>query len=198
MSYSNEFYIWMLQFLFIIGILLIPVGFGFMLIPQKIFKMANKLNRWVATDGFFNKLNAPIFKERFFYRHHRVFGISVTVVSVVCIYMLTFQIGIETVTDNIVKLAETEFEKWLFIILYYLLIAAIVLAFIFGLFMFIRPSVLKSFEAWANHWVDTDGPLQVLDKSKNLPDRILPGNPRIFGLVVTLAALYIIWSVNPL
>lgn len=198
MNLSNEFYNWVLSFLFIIGVLLIPVGLGFMLVPEKIFKIANKMNRWIATDGFFNKINAPVYKERFFYRHHQVFGILVLLASIICLYMLTFYTGVENITVNLVKLAGSEFEKWLFIVLYYLLIAAIILAFLFSLIMVIRPSLLKSFEAWGNRWIDTDGPLKVLDRKKDLPDRILPGNPRIFGFFVTLAAIYIIWSTNPL
>jgi cytochrome b561 len=197
MNYTNEFYTWILNFLFVIGVLLFLVGLGFMLIPDKLFKTANKLNHWIVTDRFFNKLNAPIYKERFFYRHHQVFGILVLLVSVVCLYMLTFYVGSENITDNIVKLAESEFEKWLFVILYYLLIAAIFPVIIFGLIMFIRPSALKSFEAWGNRWIDTDGPLKILDENKDLPDRILSGNPRIFGLIVTISAIYIIWSTNP-
>ena len=64
--------------------------------------------------------------------------------------------------------------------------------------MFIRPSVLKTFEKWSNRWIDTDGPLKALDKQKHLPDKILPGNPRLFGLFVILGATYIIWSSYPL
>ena len=69
--------------------------------------------------------------------------------------MLIFHIGVESMTDYLMKLAENEFEKWLFVVLYYVLIIAVALAFIFGAIMFIRPSILKSFEAWSNHWVDT-------------------------------------------
>jgi len=83
-------------------------------------------------------------------------------------------------------------------VLYYLLIGAMVLAFIFGVIMFIRPSALKTFERWSNYWVDTDAKLKVLDERKDLPDSILPGNPRIFGIFVIFGAIYIIWSTNPL
>jgi hypothetical protein len=198
MNYTNEFYTWTLDFLFVTGILLVPVGIGFMLIPDKVFNIANKLNRWIATDSFFKKLSMPIYKERFFYRHHRLFGFFILLASAICLFMLTVYIGVDSITASLLKLAESEFEKWLFYVLYYVLIAAIILAFLFGLIMFIRPSALKSFEVWSNRWIDTEGPLKILDRNKDLPDRILPGNPRIFGLVVTLSAIYIIWNVNPL
>jgi len=168
MNYTNELYIWVLNILFIIGIMLLPVGAGFIFIPDKIFKLANRLNHWVKTDSFFYVLNKPRYKERYFYRHHRVFGIVIFFVSIACLYMLSVYNGVETITDNLVRFAESEFEKWLFVILYYILIGANILAVLFGAIMFIRPSVLKAFEEWSNLWIEIDGPLKMLDEQKNL------------------------------
>ena len=198
MDYSIELYIWMLNVLFIIGIMLLFVGAGFIFIPDKIFKLAVRANHWVDTDSFFHKLNKPRYKEHFFYRHHRIFGITIIIASIASLYTLTFYIGVESVTHVLTRIAESEFEKWLFVVLYYLLIGANILAVIFGAIMFKRPSALKTFEEWSNQWIDTDSPLKALDRQKHLPDRILPGNPRIFGLVIILGAMYIIWNTNPL
>jgi hypothetical protein len=199
MNYSNELYAWMQNVLFIIGILLLPVGVAFSFIPGKMFNLANKMNKWVATDHFFNEINKPRYKESFFYRHHRVFGAVIVLISIASLYSLTLYIGVGSISQVLIRLAESEFEKWLFIILYYILIVAIVLAAIFGIFMFIRPSALKTFEKWSNHWIDTDGLLKTLDRQNNVPDKILPGNhPRIFGGIVMLAAIYIIWRTCPL
>jgi len=196
MNVTFEFYPWTQNVLFIIGIILLPVGAGFIFIPDKIFKLANGLNYWVATDKLFNKLNRPRYKEVYFYRHHRVFGMVIIFASIACLYMPTVYISVETLLHYLPSFAESKFEKWLFVVLYYLLITAISLAVIFPVIMFIRPSALKSFEKWSNYWVDTDTPLKILDNQKKLPDRILPGNPRIFGCFVVLAALYIIWNTS--
>ena len=198
MNYSSELSIWILNILFIIGILLIPVGVGFMIFPEKIFKLASRLNHWIETDTYFQEINKPRYKEVFLYRHHRIFGVIIFIISILCLYMLTLYIGMGTIIDNLNKLAESEFEKWLFVVFYYLLIFTNMLAVIFGAIMFKRPSILKTFESWSNRWIDTDTPLKVLDNQKNLPDRILPGNPRIFGFFVFLGAVYIIWSTAPL
>ena len=197
MNYTTEFYSLTHNLFFVIGILLFLVGIGFMFIPDKLFKIANKLNYWVSTEGVFHKLNKPIYKERYVYRHHRVFGILIIIASITCLYMLTIHIGIENVTTKLLMLAQSELEKWLFVVLYYILIALIILTFIFGVLMYIRPSSLKSLEALGNHWVDTDGPLKIMDKKKDLPDRILLDNPRIIGFCVIMAAVYIIWNINP-
>ena len=194
MKYTTEFYIWILHSLFIIGILLVPVGLSFMLVPEKIFKATGKLNRWISTESFFNKINKPIYKEPFFYRHSKVMGLSIFVISLLCLYTLVLYSGVESIVSFLVKAAESSFQEWLFVVLYYLLIAAIVLTTIFGLIMYIRPSALKSFEKWGNRWIETEESLKVMDKTTHLPDRILPGNPRIFGFVVVMAAIYIICS----
>jgi len=194
MNYTSELYLWISNVLLIIGILLLPIGLGFFLFPDKMLNFANRMNKWIATDHFFNQINKPRYKESYFYRHHRIFGCVIVLASIASLYSLTFYIGVESVTGILVRLAESEFEKWLFVILYYLLIAGVSLAVIFGLIMFVRPSALKSFEKWSNHWVDTDTPLKAVDKQNDLPDRILPGNhPRIFGFCIILGASYIIW-----
>jgi hypothetical protein len=180
-----------------VGVLLLPVGLGFCMFPEKMFQIAKKMNKWIVTDHFFHSINKPRYKESYFYRHHRLFGTVIIIFSCFSLYILTLYLGVESINHILVRLADTRFEKWLFVTSYYLLLCAIILAVIFGIIMFIRPSVLKSFEKWSNHWIDTDTPLKALDKQSNLPDKILPGNPRIFGLFVIIGSIYIIWSTFP-
>ncbi len=199
MDYSTEFYQWILDSIFMIGILLLPVGLGFCLFPEKLFDIANRMNRWIVTDHFFHMINKPRYKESFFYRHHRTFGMVIFIVSIASLYTLTFYLGIETILHVLNKLAGSAFEKWLYVILYYLFLGFLSLTVIIGVIMFVRPSALKSFEKWSNYWVDTDTPLKVLNRENNMPDKLLPGsNPRVFGLFVILAAIYMIWSTWPL
>ena len=198
MNNTDVLYLWLADFIFIIGVLLLIVGLCFCFIPKSVFKTAKKMNKWVVTESIFDYLNKPRYNEVYFYRHHRVFGLIIVLVSTTCFYFLTFYIGIENMTNSLVKLAENEFEKWIFVILYYQLISAMILSILIGTIIIIRPSVLKKIESWANKWVDTDGPLSVLDSQKDLPDRVLPGNPRIFGVFVIVGALYMIWNTFPL
>lgn len=195
MNYSNEINIWFMHILFILGLMLIPIGIGFMFIPDKVFAIAKRLNRWIATDVFFNRINAPIYKEKFFYRNHKPLGVIIIMAALTCIYLLTFYSGIAEIIGVLNTLAESEFEEWLFVISYYLLVAALFIAVFFGFIMFIRPSALKSFESWGNHWIDTEKKLEVLNNKKDLPDTVLSGKPRIFGFFIFVSAVYIIYSV---
>lgn len=198
MNYSTEFYQWIMNSIFIIGVFLLPVGLGFCLFPKKLLEIANRMNKWIITDHFFHTINKPRYKESFFYRHHRIFGMVIIIVSLASLYTLTLYLGIESIIHVLNKLAGSAFEKWLYVVLYYLLLGCISLTVITGVIMFVRPSVLKSLEKWSNYWIDTDTPLKVLDRENNMPDKILPGsNPRVFGLFVILGAIYMVWSAWP-
>ena len=197
MSHTTVFQEWFISSLFVLCILLIPIGLSFFFIPRKMFLIANKVNKWISTDNFFHSINKPIYKERFFYRNHRIVGTLVIVISVLCLYFLTFYVGVETVTDNILRLSDSNFSKWLNVILYYILLFLISLVIIFGFILVIRPSLLKTFEKWCNHWVDTESSLNLLNSRNDLPDKYLPGNPRLFGLLILFSAVYIVWCTYP-
>ena len=197
MNYSDEIYQWISTSILFIGILLLPVGLGFCLIPDKLFDLAKKMNKWIITDGFFEHLNRPRYRESYFYRHHRIFGLLIMIAAIVSLYILTLYYGVDSVIHLLYKLSDSTFVKWLYVSLYYQLIGFICLAVVFGMVMFIRPSALKAFEHWSNNWIETEKPLKIFDKENNIPDNILPGNPRIFGLFVILGAVYMIWSTWP-
>jgi len=190
---QTEFYLWIQTALFWIGVLLIPLGAGLILIPDRVLAMTGTLNRWIATKPFFDQINRPRYQERLIYRHHHLFGAIIVVLSLISLYMLDLYIAPRDLVAQLVRLAETEFGKWLLASLYYLLLVCLVLALIIGIIVFIRPSLLKSLEAWGNRWVDIDRTLEQLDEVHEIPSNILPGRPRWFGLFVLLGAAYMIY-----
>jgi hypothetical protein len=192
MSATNELYIWFMTSLFVLGILLIPLGLSFLFLSEKMVQLGNKLNHWISTEHWFDALNRPRYQERLFYRYHHLFGASVMLLTALCIYMMLFYADVSLVLNKLSMMADTVFGKWLLETLYYVLIAANGLAFVFGAIIFIRPSVLKNLETKANHWVETEQKLDVLNSIRDLPETVLPGNPRIFGTLILIGAVYII------
>jgi hypothetical protein len=190
----NEAYVWFMTSLFVLGVLLVPLGLSFLLIPEKMLRIGEKLNHWISTEHIFDSLNRPRFLERFVYRHHSIFGILVIAISTICIYMMLFYADISLIMYKLLLMVETEFSKWLLVSLYYILAGANVLAFMLGVIIVIRPSVLKTLEDKANHWFEAEEKLKVLDNTRDLPDSIFPGNPRIFGTLILIAALYILMN----
>jgi hypothetical protein len=194
MSATTDTYIWLMTSLFILGVLLIPLGLSFLIIPEKLEEIGNKLNRWVNTEYFFAELNKPRFQERLIYRHHRVIGLLIIVSTAVCIYMMAFYSDITVILNKILQMTDSIFGQTMLATSYYILIGANIIAFIVGLILVIRPSVLKSIEKISNNWFETEQKLKVLDSTRELPESMFPGNPRIFGTIILIGAIYIIIS----
>ena len=182
---------WLTTSLFCLGVLFIPVGLALILFPAQVLAWGNSVNRWISTTAFFGALDLSRDHERFYYKYHRFFGGSIMILAAISIYMLAFYTGMDATVASLQKLAVSLFGKWLLETCYYILIGLCGLALVAGLVIFVRPSLLKSLEAWSNRWIDTQGPLQRFDVVHEIPTNILPGKPRLFGCFVLLGALYI-------
>jgi hypothetical protein len=188
-----EFYLWLQTALFWVGVLLVLLGLALILAPSRVLAATGKLNRWISTKPFFESINRPRYHERYFYRHHCLFGLIIAAASLVCLYMLGLYMEPQELVVRLVRLAQSEFGKWLLASLYYVLLVSLCLTFLIGVIVLIRPSLLKSLETWGNRWVDTDKSLEQLDEVHEIPENILPGRPRWFGLFVLLGAGYMIY-----
>ncbi len=194
MMETNEIVDWIISSLFVFGVFLVPLGLSFLLMPEKTLQLGEKLNAWVQTDHFFDFLNKPRYQERFVYRYHHVFGILVMLFAFLCVYLMYFNTDVPALLERLSQVMKTEFGKWLIVSMYYILLAANIAAFIMGLILLIRPSVLKTLGDKANLWVETDDKLKILDNTRDLPKSFFPGNPRIFGILILIGAIYIIAS----
>jgi len=107
--------------------------------------------------------------------------------------MLVFYSGLQVTAAWFLTLAESAFERWLFVNLYFLLIFMMFVAVLLGSIMVIRPSALKKLEAWGNRWIGTEEKLRSLDQVHDIPGNILAEKPRLFGVFVLLGSAYIMY-----
>jgi hypothetical protein len=191
---NDGIYTWLLSSLFWIGVLLLPIALALIFAPVWTMQCSNKLNRWISTKQLFENLNRPRYQERILYRHHRTFGAMIVLLSLFSVYMLFFYSGPTETLGYFTRLVKTQFGIWLVTNCYYILLFLNVLAFFIGILVFFRPSLLKSIEHWSNRWVETENTLEGLDRVHEIPANILPGKPRIFGLIVLIGSVYILYS----
>ena len=148
-STDSQIALWLVSSLFWIGVTLIPLGLLLVLVPQKAMRLTNFLNQWISTQAFFEAINKPRYQERLFYRHHYLLGLVIVLLSALSIYMLVFYSGMETTASYFLQLAHSEFERWLFVNLYYMLVFLMVISLLIGGIIIARPSALKKLEAAA-------------------------------------------------
>lgn len=88
--------------------------------------------------------------ERFVYRHHRLFGGAIVAGALAHLFLLVLQrnhlfgIVLEHSTAGLRLIRLIELTEW----------GAAVFALVVGLFVLVRPSLLKGFEAAANRWIE--------------------------------------------
>jgi hypothetical protein len=185
---------WLVASLFWISVPVSLCGFVFLIYPDLLLRHSQKLNRWISTAWFFNALDRPRHIERQVYHYHRIFGLIIVFGAAYSLYVFLFDTDIQRIIRVLPVLGNTGFSEWFYEIIYYLLICANIAALIAGLIIFIRPSLLKKIEVIANRWVADDELTRPLDQTVSIPEHILPGNIRLFGLIVLIGGLYIMFN----
>lgn len=194
--YTNEIYHWLLASMFWLAAVLFVFGLALIIVPRRVMRIGNLFNRWISSNGFFEFLNRPRYQERFIYRHYRIFGSVIVVITVATSYMLVFYTSRENILNGIDAFAQGAFYQWLFLILYHVLLVLNALALVIGIIVFFRPSLLKRLEKWGNRWVRIEEKLARFDKIYEIPENILPGRPRWFGSFVSLSSLYVMYYLS--
>lgn len=177
-----------------LGFISLIVGLCLLLIPQKLETISVKLNRWYSSRRSYKALDVPHNMERFYYQHHKPIGVLVVIGSVYLLYFISFQLGE-------LKLS-TLFPPGTPLILQEITIDASSLTlFFFSIFsllvgytIFIRPSLLKEFEARSNQWFTGRSLTRKLDLSHDNIDQFAYRNHRIIGGLIILGSLYLLYA----
>lgn len=165
------------------------IGLFILVSPDLFIRTGNKLNRWVSTEAFFNKLDAPKNTERFFYRHHVSCGLLFVFGAMYIFY--TFAFAFDASKQTISFFSSDVINDWLISSLVFLNIIFSVVIFVVGLFVMLRPSALKNIETIANHWFAIDESIKGLDVQLGMPDKIFLKRPRLLGFIIMAASAYI-------
>jgi len=194
MGINNEIQLWAINSIMMIGLLIFFIGLWILILPQGFLKASKLLGRWISTDAFFEFLDRPRYQERIIYKYHRIAGTLIITGAVYTLFIMIQKIEISMLVSQLPQIVGRFWSEWFYGALYGLVISANLLALIVGGIVLIRPSLLKILETYLNKWVITGQDLKKLDQSHEIALDILPGNPRLFGLAVTLGGVYIVIS----
>ncbi|MFQ5659798.1 MAG: hypothetical protein ACE5GZ_05185 [Gammaproteobacteria bacterium] len=177
------------------GIVTMLVGFCILLAPDRVIRTGRWLNRWVSTEAFFDKFDAPARSERFFYRHHTILGIMLVLGAAYIFYSFVF--AFDAGTQTLSLFSSPAVNDWLITSLSFLNIMFSIVIFLIGIIMTLRPSVLKNIENLLNRWFTVDERLKTLDIQFKSPEQVFTKRPRLLGLLIVAGSLYIcinLWS----
>lgn len=177
--------------------LLIFAGLGVLLgallvLKPRAFVVLNQFaNRWVSTRYISRLFDQTFSIERWFYRHHRVMGIAVMLGASYFLYYFFF-------TYDKAQLLLHLSLNLPAILLDGLLDAVLLgaktgggLAWLMGVIILLRPSLLRSLEKKSNYWVSVRRATKMLDVQRVGVDDWVLKNARLTGYLLVLASLYL-------
>jgi len=165
-----------------------------MLRPHWLERFGRHANRWISDLRFNSALERIIDIDKWFYRHHRASGWALLGGSgwIVGYFVVFFDkyrfIPVLTRLGNVPPpMVDGMLDSFVLFILLGAVCAAII-----GLFLLLRPSLLRGFEAHANHWVSTRRALRPLEVPRAGVDDYVLRHGQLFGLLLLGGSLFML------
>lgn len=174
------------------------VGLWMIVNVSSLFKFNQYLGRWFSTRQMFRPMTAPIKSEPFIYHHHRIIGMLIVLASAYVLYNVAFQLE-STAVQRLFLGSDYKNHSlgWVVDGLFWVLALGSLVALVVGIYLFIRPSLLKGVEVWGNKWMSTRRSTKVLEIMRTGPEPVIAAHPRIIGILIVLASVYIVVMLWP-
>lgn len=168
------------------------LGLTLLVRPRAVWRFCAILDEWWSADALIQWLNTPRAVERLLYRHHRPFGALLIAGSVYTLYAQAFRFEMAAAAPFLAqRLPEPLIAPMLHGAALFLFFGNL-FAFAVGVVVFLRPSLLKGLEGWANRWLGVDTLTRTLDRPYWEVDRLIRRRPQTVGTGLVLAGLYIL------
>lgn len=182
-------------FLLIFASLGLVLGALLVLRPQAFVALSRFANQWVSLRHVNRLLDKTISIERWFYRHHRVMGI---VIMLGAIYFLVYFFWHYDKARLLLYLSPYLATPLLEVLLDALLVMAKLtggLAWLAGLIICLRPSLLRGIEKKSNRWLSVRHATKAFDVSRTGVDEWVLQHTRATGYVLLLSSLYLLFTI---
>lgn len=181
-------------FLAMAGMVGLLAGAVLIVRPDWLARTGGYANRWFSTRKLDSALERTFSLDKWFYQHHRASGLLLLAGACWMLVYLTavfdkFRMlaALVKVTGIPRKLMEGLLDGGVL-----LSVAGAVFAAMLSLFLLLRPSLLREFEYGANRWISTRNAQEVLEVSREWPDRYVLQYGRAFGLLLLLGSVFML------
>jgi len=171
-------------------------GLGLVFAPSITLKFNEKINTRISLREKTKIIETPIQSEPFFYKHANISGSILVIGSLFVLYTLaTFNLS--TMIPYLPKSISPPAWDWFLEAgkIFFFITCSFIL--IFGLVVIIRPSLIKSFEQTANHWISTRQHMSKMSNDINLVNKLVTAYPLVFGGFITVFSLIILFFLLP-
>lgn len=188
-----EIFLWRALAIFLLVGALSGIALGLLLIfrPQLLVVVNRVANRWISTRHISRVMDHSISIEYWFYQHHRVTGMAVVAGAA---YMFIYFGLLFDKARMLQRLSSVVPVKLLDGLLDALVLSSLIgaaVALMVGLFLWLRPSLLRGFEEQSNQWVSSRKATKVLDVPRDQVDLFVARHAQKAGWLLLLGSIYL-------
>jgi hypothetical protein len=163
---------------------------------RRAFRIGDWLDRWVSTRAVIKPLEEHRNVSRPLYRMHRLVGALICAGALYSLIVLGLPSGEDAIRKSLSGIGSRHFAAWVSESLRYVLLAGNFGALLFGLVFIVRPSALKSLEAWADHRISERKATKPLEKMRMSADQFLRRHPQTVGALLILGSFYVLLNLG--
>lgn len=159
--------------------------------PQLLENINRIANRWISTRHLNQFLDRSFSIEYWCYRHHRPLGVAVMSGAGYILFYFGLLFDKDATMRHLSRYVPGRLlEGWLDALVLCSLTGAVV-ALAVGLFLLLRPSMLRGVEVHANRWVSSRRATKGLEISRQHIDQFVVRHARRVGWLLLLASIYL-------
>jgi hypothetical protein len=188
-----DIFVWRALAIFLLVGALLGISLGLLLIirPQLLGHVNRVANRWITTRHISRLLDRSISIEHWFYQHHRVSGVAVVLGAAYIFFYFGVLFNKASMLQRLSSMVPARLlDGFLDALVLSELIGAAV-ALVVGLFLWLRPGLLSSFEGQANQWVSSRKATKILDVPHDQVDRFVARHAQKSGWLLLLGSIYL-------
>ncbi len=189
---------WLLQsfviFLIIGSLAGMAVGVLLLLKPEALQRMGLQLNRWISTRHLDQSMERTVNLDPWFYRYRRMGGTLIILGAVYVLYYFTVSMeraGAIADLAGYFKLPASLIGALLDALVLSSILGALCAALV-GLFLILRPSMLRDFERVANQWVSLRRAMKPVEIRREGVDEYVFQRARLAGILLVLGSFYVL------
>lgn len=163
--------------------------------PQLLDRLNRVANRWISARRLNQFLDRSISIEHWFYRHHHAFGAVVMMGSLYIFIYFGLLFDKAYALQNLNWKIPSKPMGGLLDALVLSSLTGATVAFMVGLFLWLRPSLLKGIEEDANKWVSSRQAIKMLEIPRDQVENFIARHTQRVGWLLLLGSIYLFFFV---
>lgn len=192
----TEMYLEITELFFIIGgFLSLVLGILLWFSPDTVAKMSMGGNKWYSSRKRTKPLDVMRETDSFYFRHHLAFGVIMSLASILAIYLIITRFpSADSAAASLGGDGSAIILGVLLDALRYILLAFIIMGTPMWVLLAVAPQTLIKVNATLNTWISTRMLILPLETMNTGFDAYVVKNHRIFSILFSLGALFILFK----